>query len=201
MKRWLAIALLAPLVAGCAALQPPRAEVPVIYLLDAQPVASGERLKRELVLAISPLRARPGFDTAQIAYVRNPPELDYYAKHRWADTPVHMLAPLVAQALEQSGGFRAVVQGSNPIPADLRVDTELVRLQHDFGARPSRVQLTLRAQLVDLGARKVLAAKVFDESESAASEDAYGGVTAANRALARALGRLVDFCIAESASR
>jgi cholesterol transport system auxiliary component len=201
MKRTLAAALLTLLVAGCAALQPPRTEAPTIYLLDARPAALGEHVRRELVLAASSPRSRPGFDTAQIAYVRQPHELDYYAKHRWADSPAHMLAPLVAQALEQSGSFRAVVQGSNPVPADLRLDTELVRLQHDFGTQPSRVQLTLRAQLVDVGARKVLAVQVFDEFESAASEDAYGGVIAANQALARVLGQLVDFCVAESASR
>ncbi len=201
MRRHLAVAVLTVFAAGCAALQPPRMESPTIYLLDARPAAAGERAKRELVLAVSPPRSRPGFDTAQIAYVRQAHELDYYAKHRWADTPAHMLAPLVAQALEQAGSFRAVVQAANPIPADLRLDTELIRLQHDFRTQPSRVQLTLRAQLVDVSGKKVLAARVFDEIESAASDDAYGGVVAANRALERALGRLIDFCIAESGSR
>ena len=201
MRRKLALALLTMLAAGCAALQPPRLESPTIYLLDARPAAAGEPAKRDLVLAASPPRSRPGFDTAQIVYVRQPHELEYYAKHRWADTPAHMLAPLVAQALEQAGSFRAVVQAPNSIPADLRLDTELIRLQHDFGTLPSRVQLTLRVQLVDVSGKKVLAATVIDEIESAASDDAYGGVIAANRALARALGRLIDFCIAESGGR
>jgi hypothetical protein len=35
----------------------------------------------------------------------------------------------------------------------------------------------------------------------APSEDAYGGVVAANRALERVLGQVTDFCVAESANR
>lgn len=204
MRAGKAIAILtalALLLAGCAALQPPRMESPARYLLDARPAASAQRPQRNLVLAVDPPSARPGFDTPQMAYVRQAHKLDYYAKNRWADTPSRMLAPLLLQALEQSGSFRAVLRTNNPIPADLRLDTELIRLQQDFTTQPSRVQLTLRAQLYDLKSRQVLAVREFDAAENAASEDAYGGVIAANRALARVLGQVTDFCVTESANR
>jgi cholesterol transport system auxiliary component len=194
-------ALLAMLAAGCAGLQPQRMESPAIYLLEARPIAAARQPQRDLVLAVNTPSARPGFDTPQIAYVRQAHKLDYYARNRWADTPSRMLAPLLAQALEQAGRFRAVVRTTNPIPADLRLDTELIRLQHDFTTQPSRVELTLRAQLYDLKAKQVLAVREFGATESAASEDAYGGVIAANRALERVLGQVADFCAAEAGSR
>ena len=112
-----------------------------------------------------------------------------------------MLAPLLAQALEQAGAFRAVVRTTNPIPADLRLDTELIRLQQDFTAQPSRVELALRAQLYDVNSKTILAVREFDATETATSEDAYGGVMAANRALERLLVQLTDFCAAESSGR
>ncbi|OGS93526.1 MAG: hypothetical protein A3K04_03830 [Gallionellales bacterium RBG_16_56_9] len=146
-------------------------------------------------------RARPGFDTPQMVYLRQPNELDYFVTNRWADTPSRMLGPLLAQALEQTGSFRAIVQTPGVVPADIRLDTELIRLQHDFGTQPSRVQLTLRAQLIDVGGKRVLAVKLFDEAENATSDDAYGGVIAANRVLQRVLGQLADFCINESVSQ
>lgn len=192
---------LALLMAGCAALQPPRMESPALYLLDARPAVSAPRPQRKLVIAVDAPSARPGVDTPQIAYVRQAHKLDYYVKNRWADTPSRMLAPLLVQALEQSGNFRAVLRTANPIPADLRLDTEWIRLQQDFTTQPSRVELTLRAQLYDLKSRQVLAVREFDAAENAASEDAYGGVIAANRALARVLGQLTDFCVTESADR
>ncbi|MBI3042604.1 MAG: membrane integrity-associated transporter subunit PqiC [Betaproteobacteria bacterium] len=197
--RALALAAAFALLGGCAGLQPPPVEHTNIYLLDARPVAGPERPNRDLVLAVDVPRAQPGFDTARIAYVREPHRLDYYARNRWADTPARMLAPLIAQALEQSRGFRAVVRMPNVVPADLRLDTDLVRLQHDFGTKPSRVQLTLRARLIDVPRQRVLATRVFDEIESAPTEDAYGGVIAANGALQRLLARLADFCVEASA--
>ena len=112
-----------------------------------------------------------------------------------------MLAPLIAQALEQSGGFRAVVQAPSLAAANLRLETDLVRLQHEFGAKPSRVRLTLRAQLIDVGARRVLASAELEETEAAPSDDPYGGVIAANRALARLLERLAAFCAETSTQR
>jgi cholesterol transport system auxiliary component len=144
-------------------------------------------------------RALPGFDTPQIVYVQQPHELNYFVTSRWADTPARMLEPLIAQAIVQTEGFKAVVQTSGVIPADVRLDTELVRLQQDFKTRPSRVQLTLRAQLVDVRGKRLLAAQQFDEVENADSEDAYGGVTAANRLLQRVLGKLAAFCVDASA--
>lgn len=190
------------LLSGCTGLpSAPQAANPNIYVLDARPAIKAAQAKRDLVLAVSLPRARPGFDTNQIAYVRQPHALDYFAVNQWANTPARMLGPLLAQALEQAGGFRAVVQTPGVVPADVRLDTELIRLQQDFSSQPSRVQLTLRAQLVDMRSKQVLAVKLFDEAESAASEDAYGGVSAANRALQRVLEQVADFCVDAAASQ
>lgn len=76
-------------------------------------------------------RARAGFDTAQMAYQQHPHQLQYFAVNRWLDTPVRMLEPLMLQALEQSPGVNALVRASGSILADVRLDTELIRLQPD----------------------------------------------------------------------
>lgn len=186
------------LLAACTGLSAPQAIQQSIYVLEAQSAPKASSIKRDLTLAVSTPQARPGFDTAQMAYVQQAFELNYFVASRWADEPAHMLEPLLAQALEQTGGFRAVVSAQGLVPADVRLDIELLRLQQDFATRPSRVQLTLRAQVIDIRNKRVLAVKQFDETEVSASENAYGGVTAANRALQRVLGRLTEFCIEES---
>jgi len=189
------------LLAACAALQPPEVEHANTYVLEAMPAAGAPRPKGDLVVEVSAPRARPGFDTPQMAYTQRANALEYFARNRWADTPARMLAPLLAQALDHSGGFRAVVQAPSLAAANLRLETELVRLQQDFGARPSRVRLTLRVQLIDTDARRVLASAEFDETEVAPSDDPYGGVIAANRALGRLLERLAKFCAETPAPR
>lgn len=199
---WHSLAIVASTVlfSGCTGLPPPHVEIPNIYVLDARPIATAAPVQRNLVVAVSLPRARPGFDTPQMVYVRQPHTVDYFVTHRWADTPSRMLGPLLAQALEQTRSFNAVVQTPGGVPADLRLDTELIRLQHDFGTQPSRVELTLRAQLIDVRSKRVLGVKIVDETEDALSDDAYGGVAAANRALQRVLEQLVHFCVDESAS-
>jgi cholesterol transport system auxiliary component len=192
-----ALGALAPilLLAACTSLPAPKGVSPNIYMLEAGPAVPTAQVKRDLVLAVSVTRALPGFDTPQMAYVQQPYELDYFATSRWADTPARMLEPIIAQAMLQTRSFRAVVQPSGAIPADVRLDVELVRLQQDFTTRPSRERLTLRAQLIDVRGRRLLATQQFDEYENAASENAYGGVTAANRLVQHVLAKLADFCV------
>lgn len=201
MRHASAFAVSAVLLAGCVGMPPPQAEGPAIYVLDARPAQKPARALQDVVLAVSVPRARAGYDTAQMAFVRAPYELEYFAKSRWADTPSRMLAPLLVQALERAGGFRAVVQAPSAVPADLRLDTELVRLQQNFGTRPPQLELTMRAQLVDVRSRRVLATAEFEEVEPTSREDAYGGVIAANRALQRLLARLADFAAEQSGGR
>lgn len=198
MNYWIAL-LLATLLTACTAVQAPHVENTRLYVLDARAATQLTHPRNDQVLAISMPDAWPGFDTQQMAYVQHPLTLEYFATHRWADTPAHLLKPLLAQYLEPH--FRAVVPSPGLIPADLRLDTELIRLQQDFTTRPSRIQLGLRAQLIDVKNKRVIAVKLFDESENATSDDAYGGVLATNRALQRVLEQLADFCVNESRNK
>ncbi len=194
--RWITLASVL-LLAGCTGLQAPKVDSVHLYALDAQ-AASPPQHKIPATLAISLPTAWPGYDTPQIVYQRQPLELEHFVTHRWADTPARMLRPLLARALEPA--FQAVIQTPGAISADYRLDTELIRLQQNFTSNPSQVQLVLRAQLIDLKDQRVLAVKRFDESENSATEDAYGGVVAANRALQRVLQQLAEFCLHASAS-
>ncbi len=198
MTRWMTF-VIALLLGGCSALQPPRVAETHFYTLETNPVTRAAHPKNHQVLAISMPVARPGYDTPQIAYQRRPLELEYFATQRWADTPARMLRPLLTQTLEPL--FQTVIPAPGSIPADLRLDTELIQLQQDFSARPSLVRLTLRAQLIDLKDKHVIFAKRFDETEAASSEEAYGGIVAANRALQRVLEQLAEFCRNASSSK
>jgi len=192
--RWLGLALL---LDGCTGLRP-AVENGNTYVLEARPIVKNVRDRRNIVLEVSAPRASPGFETAQMVYVQRAYELDYFAANRWADTPSRMLGPILAQALEQSGSFSAVVQAPSIVPADVRVVSELVRLQQNFEMHPSRIEFALRVQAIDVRSKRLLATRLFEATESAQSDDPYGGVTAANVALQRILEQVVDFCIAES---
>jgi len=193
--------VLAAILAGCTGLPPAQVENPNTHVLVAKPIGKAVRSHRELVMEVSAPRAWPGFDTLQMAYVQRPYALDYFATSRWADTPARMVGPLLAQALEQTGSFLAIVQAPNTVPADLRLNTDLIHLQHNFMTRPSHVDFALRVQLIDIPRKRVIASKLFEETEPAPSDDAYGGVAAANSALQRLLEQIAEFCVVESGRR
>lgn len=192
-----AAAMLLTLTVGCAGLLPKPAAQPAYYALDGgglKAKATSPLSATAPTLIVSPTHAAAGFDSQRIIYVRDAHKLDYFARSEWIDTPARMLSPLIVAAIENSGAFRAVVQTPSPAAGDIRLDTGILRLQHNFDQSPSRVRFTLRAYLVDNATRRVLASREFDETIAAASEDPYGGVVAANRAVQRVLEQLARFC-------
>ena len=202
----LAVLLLALVFSGCS-IGPAETNPARTYLLN--PNISIEKRSANTArgdaatLLISTPRARPGFDTARMAYMLRPNEMNYYAVNRWVDAPARMLARPLAQAMEETGLWRAVVQAPNTARTDYRLDCDNLALEQQFFSIPSRVRIALRAQLVELKARKVLAAREFEVFETAVSEDAYGGVIAADKAVAKLLQQLaawVSTVMSEKAS-
>ncbi|PWB53466.1 MAG: hypothetical protein C3F18_07290 [Nitrosomonadales bacterium] len=186
------------LVAGCSGLQPVKNDAPSTYALEAQFQPRPAAANAPVLLVTRP-RAHPGFDSPRMAYVRKPHELEYFSRNRWVDAPEKMLAPLLVQSFEASGAFGAVSQAAGGVAAQLRLDSEIVRLQQEFTVTPSRVRFTLRAQLVDVAGRRILATREFDVTENAASDDPYGGVVAANRAVQRTLCEAAAYFAAQAA--
>lgn len=145
-------------------------------------------------LIVNPPHAAPGFDSHRIIYIREPHQLEYFSHSEWVDTPARMIAPSVVAALENTGAFRAVVLTPSAAAGDLRLDVEILRLQHEFGNPPSQVRFTLRAYLLDNKTRQIMAWREFDETVAAAQEDPYGGVIAANGAVQKVMEKLASFC-------
>jgi len=199
-----AVALVIALTTGCSALQPAAVEQPYFYSLDSvrkeAPATSPKRSSNAPTLIVNPPHSASGFSSQRIVYVREAHQLEYYAHSEWIDSPARMLAPLIADVVGNSGTFRAVVRTPSAADGDLRLDTEIVRLQHELAASPSRVRFTLRATLVDNNTRAVLASQEFDESVTSISETPYGGVLAANQAVQTVLEQLAGWC-AEAAGR
>ena len=196
MHKWLSRSILVglALLAGCVG-QGTQTET-ATYLLSASLPAKTAGAKSTTTLLVSPTRAHPGFDTPRMAYLREANRLEYYAYHRWVEAHARMLTPLIAQSLEANGSFGAVVQAPASVRGNLRLDTELVNFIHDFTQTPSRLRMTLRAQLVDVVSGAVLGTRTFESQVNASAEAAPGGAAAANLATAEILSQLTEWCAA-----
>jgi cholesterol transport system auxiliary component len=186
---------------GCSALRPATTPTTAFYLLDSTPVqpalpppatVPGQRLAP--VLMVNPPVAAAGFDSPRIIYVHKAHQLEYFAHSEWVDPPARMLGPLVVTAMARTGAFGAVVLTPGAASGVWRLDTAIIRLQHEFMTQPSQVHFTLRATLVDDKTRKLLAWREFDGYAPASSEDAVGGVAAANHVVQTVLSDMANFC-------
>jgi cholesterol transport system auxiliary component len=203
-RGWRCIAAVAALalLSACNALRPLVApgEHPKFYSLSdradaATPAAAPRASATGLTLIVATPRAAAGFDSRRMMYLRRGDELEYFAHNEWIDTPARMLAPLIVAAVEARGAYRAVVLTPSPATGQVRLETEILRLQQEFLGAPSRVRFTLRAQLVESGTRRVVASREFEAVAAAPSENPRGGVTAAHEAVRKVLGEVADFCV------
>jgi cholesterol transport system auxiliary component len=190
-------------LSGCASLLPQPVAAPTLYALEtlrapesASASAATARFANTTLatLVVNTPRADAGFDSQHIMYVREPYKLEYFAHNEWVDTPARMLAPIMVSAITNGRSFKAVVPSSIAATGELTLDTEIVRLQQDFSAQPSRVVFTLRAYVVDTQTRKTLAWRELETAVASASDDPRGGVLAANRAVQLLLQEVTALC-------
>jgi cholesterol transport system auxiliary component len=205
-------AVLASTLGACNVLKPTANQQISIYALNSSLSASVTAAAPPVVasaptIIVNPPQAAAGFETAKIIYLRQRHLIEYYSQSEWVAPPAKMLVPLIVESLSRDGSFKAVVTAPSAVVADLRLNTEIVRLQQEFldNGGPSRVRLTLRAYIMDEKTRKVLAVREFDTVVDSVSENVAGGVLAANLATEQVLKNLAalaaSVAIATNANR
>lgn len=168
-----------------------------IYFLNPEiswknPHTSGDRTVHSVLLITQP-KAQAGFDTARMAYLLRPYEVNYYAYNQWADTPARMLQRIIVENLDKTGIWGAVLQTPGAVPAQYRLDCDNLVLEQQFFSNPSRVRLALRAQIIETKTQSVLATRSFELFEAAPTDDPYGGVLAANHASAKLITEMAEW--------
>ncbi len=106
-----------------------------------------------------------------------------YAFSRWYETPATMLENKLLYAFKKAHVARTVVGKVSGVRAHYRLEIAILEAIQDFtDGKPSKVRLSCMATLLDNPSRESLAARLFETSVPAGSEDAKGGVEAFNRA-------------------
>jgi cholesterol transport system auxiliary component len=183
-------------LSGCLSLPHEARQIQTFYLSLDRSVGGASTIDpkpKAGTLVVNMPVAQPGFDTPRMAYTQRPYEVSYYATHQWADPPARMLAPLLIQAMEQTGDWRAIVPMPTSVRGDHRVEIDQLALVQDFLQKPSQVRLTLRVQMIKLPEHLILGTRLFDVAEVASTDDAYGGAVAANRAADKLLREVADW--------
>ncbi len=194
---WIGVVLWSCTLAAC--VLPRSADNPVhtyVLAMDEQAAGASARTGQtgvHGVLVVGVPQAEAGFEQPRMAYLQRPYEVNYYATNVWVDAPPRMLMPLLVQSLERTGLWRVVVPMPTVVRGDYRLDISGLVVQQEFLQRPSGTRIRLRAQLTETKEQRLMGARSFESLEPAPSDDAYGGVLAANRAVAHVLEALNDW--------
>jgi cholesterol transport system auxiliary component len=164
-------------------------------VLNKMPAEVPQRASRGALLLVFPPQARPIYDTTQMAYTTQPYEIAYFSQHEWAETPAQMLQPLLVKTLESTHFFSAVLAPPYAGRYGYALRTEIRELIADFTSEPAALQLSLRFQLTDGAAGRILAVKEISIREPMQKKSPYAGVVAANEATAKALLELARFVL------
>src|SRR5690606_10839176 len=95
--------------------------------------------------------------------------------------------------------FRSVSRLGGSTIGDVQLNTELLQFFHDTSDSPGKGEVRVRAELIDLRSREVLAQTEFHGSASAKEYNARGAVEALSTATSLVLDQLVPW--AASAAR
>jgi cholesterol transport system auxiliary component len=137
-----------------------------------------------------------GYDTPRMAYSRAGGEIEYFARHRWAERPAEMLEDILVASIERSGRFSAVLSPSSRADGDLFLETELLEFRQDLSGAAT-FHAALRATLVDQGSRRVVGtSRTFDVVEAMDEASASAGAAAAQRAAEHLVAEVAAYCAA-----
>jgi cholesterol transport system auxiliary component len=109
----------------------------------------------------------------------------------WTERPSRRITELLVMRLERERLFKTVATAVSGVQGNLILNTHLMEFYHDAESSPSRVRITMTAELMDPVARVLLARRIFDQSAPARTDDAPGAVQAFGDAISAILD---DIC-------
>ncbi len=145
------------------------------------------------VLVLNDTQAGAFYDTDGMAYSRQSGTRAYYQFARWSERAGKRFTDLLLTRLEAEKIFSTVAQTGTNVQGDWLLTTEIIEHYHDASQQPGTVKMLLRAEVVDIKARKLIARNTFSQSVPVASYNAAGAHQAFNRAATQTLNEMADW--------
>lgn len=169
------------------------AEIVYYVLEDAGRQATPASSPAERVLVLVDTQAGAFYDTDGMAFSKQPGTRGYYQFARWSERAGKRFSDLLLNRLEMEKTYSAVASTSSNVRGDLLLTTDIVEFFHDANQQPGVARMELRAELVDLKTRSLVARKTFSQSVAVTGFDAAGAHKALNQAATQTLNDMLDW--------
>lgn len=156
--RLLALILFVPL-AACTIL--PQSPIMQVYLLPAQPAASGGGSATDTSLRIVQPSANQFINGTRIAVQPQGAEITSFSGSRWSDSVPVLLRNRLILEFRADGGFRSVSSEEDNLLSDIELNGDLVSFQGVYNGEQGEVVIRFDARLVRTSDRWVMASRSF----------------------------------------
>ena len=192
----LIIVLMGFFLTGCA-VKLPAMETYVITAISSAPLP--KHRQTHLNLLVTSMIANPGYEKKRMIYMTSPDHLNDYSVHEWAAPPAQMLTSLIAERLQDTGYFHAVVIAPSVGKMDYRLDTRLIVLHQEILPLEQRVRCIIQATLINVKTQQIVASRRFQALVPVPGGTPASGAVAANQAATQIANQLSRFVIASVA--
>ncbi|MES2141720.1 MAG: ABC-type transport auxiliary lipoprotein family protein [Pseudomonadota bacterium] len=179
---------------ACSLFKPIKIEPLHYYTVTTYPRACPTHCSRSTILVTQP-RANAMYSNPRMIYSPDCYQIQYFTQNRWADSPPHMLHPLLIKSLQNTGYFQAIINTPSTTRYDWILNTQLLSFQQEFITQPSQFRIAIRAQLIDAHANRIIATQDFMVVQKALIDNPHGGAIAANLATRKILRKINNFCL------
>ncbi len=193
-----AVPLAVPLaaLAGCTSLVPGQRPPPNFYRLTPKSTFDPDLPRADWQLILEPPVANAALDTVRIALMRQPMEVEYYARANWTDQAPAMVQTLMIESFENSDRIVSIGRESLGLRADFVLKSELREFQAEYlGAGPPEAHVTVNVKLVKMPRREIVANQSFTSRATARADTLPAVVNAFDDALGNCLRKLVEWTL------
>lgn len=184
---------------GCdtSKLLPGQRQDPNFYRLTPKSTFSPDLPTVGWQLVVDPPVANAGLSQLRIALMRNPVQVEYYARANWTDRAPDMLQTLIIESFDNSDRIVAVGRELIGLRADFLLKTELREFQAEyFHENPMpHAHVAFTARLVAMPRRDIVGNQSFEALVAAETDAIDDIVVAFDTALGSVLKRLVGWTL------
>ena len=144
------------------------------------------------ITVVTPTAVR-ALDTDRILVRPQTERISYYPGAAWSDRLPRLVRARLAEALENSGHFRAVVTEDDGVSSPYSLQVSLRAFEMSVNGKPPEGHVAMSARIVDARAGKVVASQSFKARARAASDGVGAGVAAITQAFHEASRELISW--------
>ena len=184
---------------GCVSLLPETSPAKPRYHITAVDPGALSGAPVDWSLSVEDPRTTRVYDTVKIAVSTAPGKVEYFANAEWADRAPRLFQTALVQSLEDSGRIVSVGDRTAIPIGDFALQTDIRAMELQVRGNARTVHVSVYARLTD-GTSVIHTARLFEETTTAASDDADDVINAFDTAFDAVMARLISWSFEEGAA-